>query len=360
MELLGTTPGRVAYRVDGHEVSVAAPAVPLTASGDAEVALGLLPALKTGRPLSVDLGISPRLGQGVGRLQEVLATWLDLPPVPVHADTAEPPGGRVAGVGCFFSGGVDSFHSALRRRDEITHLIFVRGFDIPVDDDVLGAQAAQHAREAADALGKELVEVTTDLRRYPLLDKKWEFTHGAALAAVAHSLSGVVGKVYVPASRTYNDARPWGSHPLTDPLWSGDAVDLVHDGADATRVEKIGFLAREDVAARHLRVCWENRDGRFNCSQCEKCTRTMVALRAHGVLDRFTTFSGELDLRRLRSSTPRARAQEAFTRQTLRQLESTGADPELESALRWQLRLGPARRVVGRTSRRIRHRLTRR
>ncbi|WP_337059246.1 hypothetical protein [Kineococcus sp. G2] len=360
VELVDATDGRVVYRVDGQELYVESGTVPLTASGDAEVALGLIPSLKAGRPLAVDLDVTPALARNLGRLQEVFATWLDRPALPVHVGTAEPGRQRAAGVGCFFSGGVDSFHSALRRRDEITHLIFVWGFDILVDDEDLGAQALQHARDAAAALGKELVEVTTDLRRFRPLHKGWELTHGAALAAVAQSLSGVVGKVYVPSSRTYKDARPWGSHPLTDPLWSGDAVELVHDGADSTRLEKISFLAHEDVAAQHLRVCWENRGGRFNCSQCEKCTRTMVALRAQGVLDRFVTFSGDLDLGRLRRTPLRDRAQEAFVRQSLAHVARTGTDPELESALRWQLRVSPPWRALRRTGRQFRNRLVRR
>lgn len=47
---------------------------------------------------------------------------------------------------------------------------------------------------------------------------------------------------------------------------------------------------------RTLRVCWENRDGAYNCCRCRKCLIMMIALEALGVRGSFPTFPGELDL----------------------------------------------------------------
>ena len=125
--------------------------------------------------------------------------------------------------------------------------------------------------------------------------------HGIALAAVAHVLAPAFGEVLVGATHSYGDMFPWGSNPLSDPMLSSDRVRLLHDGADADRVEKIIAVAESDVALRHLRVCWENRDGTYNCGQCPKCIRSQVALRIARRLEACETLPAEIDLDAVRS-----------------------------------------------------------
>lgn len=347
----------VTYSVDGYDVTVSASRDGVVATGDAEVAIALVPALRSGAEVRIDLPRTAAFEAGAVQLQDVFANWFDRTPVSVEgpesdARTAAP------GVGAFFSGGVDSFYTALTHLDELDALVFVHGFDIPIDDEALGGRAVEHAREAAAALGKELIEVRTDLRKYMPVGGDWGFTHGAAMALVAHSLSGYLGKVYIPATYTYRDMFPWGSHPLTDPLWSG-AATIVHDGAHVTRLDKLAYLVGHEAPAEHLRVCWENRGGRFNCCECEKCTRTMIALRSLGALDRFRTFDRPLDLNKVRFGVLRDTAQKTFTRQVLRQLEEKGTDPDLAAALRWRLRVGPTRHAARMSAGRAKRWLTR-
>ena len=40
---------------------------------------------------------------------------------------------------------------------------------------------------------------------------------------------------------TYAHLGPLGSHPLLDPLWSSEDVELVHDGCEATRLDKLAL-----------------------------------------------------------------------------------------------------------------------
>lgn len=335
---------RVTYLVDSTKVFIETGGCVPANGGDAELALALIPALRGGRPVELDLPRSATGAANLPSLQAIFGSWLDATPVEVSGPASESTS-RGTQVASFFSGGVDSFYTALRHAPELDALIFVHGFDIPIDDQALGSEAIMHARMAANALGKELIEVRTDLRKYLPLGEDWGFTHGAAMAAVAQSLRARFGKVYIPSTYTYKDMFPWGSHPMTDPLWSG-AVEVVHDGADATRMDKLAHLADQQVAADHLRVCWENRGGRFNCCECEKCTRTMIALRVLGVLDDFKTFDRPLDLNRVRFGVLRDTAQTTFTRQVLRQIEAAGTDPDLAKALRWRLRVGPARHAI--------------
>jgi hypothetical protein len=319
VELIESTKSRVCYKIDDNLVRIESDDVALKASGDAQIALGLLNSLASGRKLSVDLPVSETLASNISNLQLVFSTWLKLSPVSVlsasqvHKDKA-------SGVGCFFSGGVDSFYSALSNIDEIDFLVLVRGFDISLRevDDTLWDLALANARQSAKELKKTLIVVRTDIRAQRD-SVGWLMSHGAAMAAIAHSLSNLIGRMYVPATYTYNDAIPLGSHPLTDRMWSGDLVELIHDGAHANRYEKISRIAREEVVASHLRVCWENRLGKFNCSQCPKCILTMTALRIVGELQNYSTFD-KLSLTRLPFVTLSTQAQEVFTKQNLKVL----------------------------------------
>jgi hypothetical protein len=337
--------------IDGRPVTFTASSGPIGASADAAAALALLPAMKQRSPLEVGGVMSARLRQSLDAIQGIVAAWFGHSRVDIHAQTAERSTG--AGVASFFSGGVDSFFTA-RRRDDIDTLIFVRGFDLQADQPALLERAGAAARDVARRLGKRLVEVTTDVRSYAPIGSDWGTCHGVAMAAVAHLLG--FARVYIPATYTYADLFPWGSHPLLDPLWRTEGTEIVHDSADVGRFDKLAALAHDQVAQDHLRVCWENRDGAYNCSRCEKCTRTMILLRAHGVLERFHTFDRPLELRRVRFGELKE-TQVTSTRQGLRRLEESGADPKLASALRWRLRLGRHRLRAHLAARKLRHAL---
>jgi hypothetical protein len=196
-------------------------------------------------------------------------------------------------------------------------------------------------------LGKRLIEVETNARE--LLDPygNWgTHTHGSALASVAHALSGVVRKAYIPSSFDRGERFAWGSHPLLDPLWSSEALEVVHDDTTVTRFHKTATIAGSNVALAHLRVCWENRDNAYNCGRCEKCVRTMLTLRLAGALDRCPTFDAALDLsviERLPVTTP---ARRTFYLEILEAARRVG-DGEVASAVEGLL-FPPRRRRAAR------------
>ena len=141
----------------------------------------------------------------------------------ISCESSRPPGepsrGREAnGSGAFFSGGVDSFYAALRYREQIDDLIFVHGFDIPLSGrEDLRRQASEMAREAADALGKDLVEVEADIRSFSNRFVGWDKYHGSALAAIGLLMQPRYRTILVPSSMSYDGLFQWGSHPLVDP-----------------------------------------------------------------------------------------------------------------------------------------------
>lgn len=260
----------------------------LRAAPEAAFALGLLPALRTGRSLEIDAAISPRLADRLPDLARTLrcfGEFFDVPlePVEVRAPTRAPdPGEPGRGVGCFFSGGLDSFYSVLTERERLTHVVFVHGLDIPLDAHALRAQASVAAREVAEELGLELVELETDVRQMLDPHLRWDYAYGAALCALSHLLSETLRTVLIPASDHLRLLVPWGSHPALDPLFGTEALDIVHHAADRDRVGKAEVVGASPLAMRLLRVCWRNPDGAYNCGECEKCVRTMVDLRAAG------------------------------------------------------------------------------
>lgn len=259
---------------------------------DPLVAAGLLPAMRLGETLHADRPVSARLLAGTDHIQEVLLAWDRENPGPqrfhrvrVDAEPVERPRTSGRGTACFFSGGVDSFHSVLSHLHEIDALLYVRGYDhsparTPLTDEIRGRM-----HDAADQLGLPLIEISTDLRA-ALSDRQrvgWPDYHGSALAFLGHLLSPHFSRVLIPATNTYAHLVPLGSHPLLDPWWSSERVEFVHDGADATRTEKLKAIAGHQAARQHLRVCWQNLDDRYNCGKCEKCVRTGVGVLVAGV-----------------------------------------------------------------------------
>ncbi|WP_156155935.1 hypothetical protein [Demequina phytophila] len=325
-------------------------AVTLWFEADVPLKPSSAPALPAALPIAMRVGSSLVLQgdfDGVAlanaqRAQELLEHWFsDLSRVDISATTGSP-AVPSAGVGCFFSGGVDSFYSVLAHADVITHLIFVHGFDIPLADVDLADRALHEVRAAAAALGMKLVVVRTNVRELSDPYVAWgDQYHGAALAAVGHLLADHFREVLIPASHHVTELFPWGTHPDLDPLWSSSELEFLHDGEDRTRPEKVSSIAVSQVALDHLRICWENRGGLYNCGECEKCVRTMISLRAAGALDHCRTLPQVIDassLRRLRSGNRVA----MFARENLLALETSGtSDRELERALRSFVRRAP-------------------
>jgi len=289
------------YRFDGLEE-------PLDGMNEAVAAALIVPCMLESEPLLLPGPLSPVFLAHAVEAQHVLARWYDdLQPVTIQGPV-EDPGvlSRASGViGCF-SGGVDSWYSLLKHEARVTHLLLVRGFDVGLGNDILWRAARDSAAGIAGRLGKKLVTCETNLR--DVADKRrggWgrkypgDFwgtrLHGAALASVALPLRRTIGELIVPATHSLAQIKPWGSSPQLDPLWADGYIEITHDGCEADRVAKVRRLADSDVALATLRVCHADTSA-MNCGRCEKCIRTMLALRLCGALDRATTFPRPLPL----------------------------------------------------------------
>ena len=321
---LGQTQTRVWFTVRNAD---AAP------TGNAALAIALVPAMRAARSLVLADPLSPRLFASQAAIQKLFQDWDNrFNVVRITAPLGEPHQVSTGGTGIFFTGGVDSFFSLLRHREEITHLIFVRGFDIKLQKQDVDGSVLPAIRAVAAQMNKTLVEVSTNIREFSdrLVDWALDY-HGAALAAVALLLAPMLNKVYVASTHSERDTFRWGSHLFLDHLYSTETLSLIHDGADATRVEKVAAIANNRLVQQTLRVC--NKGGAYNCGRCEKCLRTMINLRVAGALEQVVTFDRNLRLNEVRLIQVRDENKASFVSENLTALRAKGVDDDLALAL---------------------------
>ncbi len=255
----------------------------------------LIPALAAKRRLVLEGPVAAAWVSHLGAIMHFCRAWWRYPQlqpaVMIREPTDAPARSPMTGLG--FTGGVDSFFSLLAAGRQVDWLVFVHGFDIPLADTERARAVREQAEAVARICGARVVVVRTNLRQHPdYRSVHWGRTHGGALAAVGHMLSDRLGRLLISSSFPRMMHRPWGSHPDLDPLWSDDHLAIEHVGEDYARFEKLRLLANEPLARQYLRVCWENRDARLNCSRCGKCVRTRLMLASLGVLDAFPTLEG--------------------------------------------------------------------
>lgn len=283
-----------------HEVYYRSSRGPLASGPAPFLAVALLPAMRLGAPVRVVDPLSPLLLENLDEFQTILTTWHgSLQRVPIVATPAAAPADatRPAGVGAFFSGGVDSFYTALKRQGALSAIIFVHGFDIGLDEARLRGLASDANRQAAAELGKPLVEVETNLRS--VIDEfvDWNnHSHGTGLAAVALALAPQFGQVYISSTAPYQRLNLHGSHPLTDPLWSTESLRIVHEGCEVSRWQKLDRIVDNKMVQRYLRICFEHPNQSYNCGLCEHCQRMIGFLHGLGLRDCFTTFPRDVAL----------------------------------------------------------------
>ncbi|OQB90616.1 MAG: hypothetical protein BWX84_01803 [Verrucomicrobia bacterium ADurb.Bin118] len=301
--------------------------IPLHPNLESAVLLALLPAMRQNRRLELDQPVSDSFIKNLDALSKIFSSWYrEYHPARIHSpNTYAATTAGVGRVGCFFTGGVDSFYTFLKHQREITDLIYVHGFDVDLDDWPRRQAISAMGQSIATQTGIRFIEVETDSRKLFRAFGHWGFHgHGFALGTVGRLLVGVLDKIYIPSSFAQADLMPWGSHPATDPLFSDEALQFVHDGCEATRVRKIQAISSHPVARAHLRVCWERVEGAYNCGRCEKCLRTMTSLYAVGALSAVTTFSAPIDPERIRALVLRRESSRKFARENIELMNENG------------------------------------
>lgn len=340
------TSAQARLRIGDHAATVRFDGVaPHSASvPDAFATMARILAMGTGRPV---VSLHPVGSEARRRSDAFAAVALTLFPDSQHpVRLVAPPRRRAPALGddrrvaAFFSGGVDSIALALDHHDLIDDLLYVRGFDVPLDDVARNEEVLGPVREAAAAVGKPLLVLDTDLRTFtdPHADWTW-FSYGGLIAT--SMLLARTHRLVLCAASVADRHLPPAVVPLRAAPFGGEQVEMRLAGTAETRVEKIRTVADAAVARDTLRVCWQNVPGTLNCGTCDKCVRTMAALAALGRLGDTTAFPARLDLDVVRRQSAVTRSDRAFLLESLEVARAGGVD-DLADALQAALDAGAA------------------
>jgi len=267
----------------------------------------LLPiAAALGEPLRIRVPVDGLLLRGASEILAIWRAWYPrLRAIPLEADASAAPAGGTRSA-AFFTGGVDSFYTALRHTPApgsagaVDELLTIGGLDIPLDREQAGSRRRERLGHAASLMGLGFSEIATNVKETRLREADWhDLSHGPGIVSAGLALEGRYRRLLIGSTKPYKSLQPLGSHPMTDPLLSTEGTRVVHDGASQGRGEKIAFISRFDVAMDALHVCYRGKDD-ANCGECEKCLRTLLWLELSGRRGACRTFSdAALDLRRV-------------------------------------------------------------
>lgn len=327
----------------------------LSCNGDVFLTACLLPAIRHGeRRLAIDGAVSPRLRLNLDHVMCQMRVWygnkggsLQIE-CPVSQRLTHPSSEASA---CFLSGGVDSL--AMLRENALTFpathpgrfraCILVGGMDFFLgESEVLRAgfeEARKSAERVASACGAMLIPVWTNMRELepdgPFYLRQF---HGAVMASIAHALGDRYADFSIASSQDLAHVEPWGTTPWLDPYLGSDQVRIHHEQSWMTRLDKIKLLASWPMGLNEIRVCTKTQRGLFNCGQCEKCLRTMVALEALGILELAESFPTKtIDIAQLRKVSLHGEYGAACYRELIPLLQERGRN-DLVAAIRALLR----------------------
>lgn len=257
---------------------------------------------------------------------------------------------RLDGAVVAFSGGADAQFTAYRHAtgkagyctQQLRAGVLIHGFDIDFTDIEGFSGAAKKATDTLDDLGLPLLVVKTNLSRTWGKNSKtksvnWEHHCGMAVAAVLNGLSSYAGTGLIGSGSPYDELDIWGSHPMTDPLFSSGSFKIIHDGAGFSRSEKIKVLSEWMVGTKNLRVCWEGDLKDRNCGSCEKCVRTRINFLLAGSNEP-ACFDSPLDASLLKNIVLHGEGSTRNWKQIRDEIKSTGKAvkwlPEVEKVLK--------------------------
>jgi len=218
-------------------------------------------------------------------------------PVRIEAETTDealPCAGR---VGTGISGGVDSSYTIAKYMDapegcyRLTHGIFFNvgiygGYDSP-SEVLLEAKA----RKIAADTGIEFLHVRSNT-----LKEVYGKAHAPVVPAIfmggALSLQKLFSVYYYSsgfsaAESHFADEDAAYYDWLNTQSFSTENTVFYSSGIEATRLEKVRFIADYPFTWDNLSVCLTEDQHSGNCGRCAKCTRTMAELETIGALDRY-------------------------------------------------------------------------
>ena len=271
---------------------------------DGFIASLILRAMRLGENIEVRGETSSRLAYGLKEYQAIYNAWLpkQLKTISVNYQKMNTSTDQLSpkGVGTAFSGGVDSFHTLslnlpqnqLNMPYQITHGLFVHGFDISLAEKKQYNTLLSHYEALFKHLGIILLTAKTNIRQFYAYQVGWLYTHGGPLIGTALVLGKLFRTFYIPATYVYPNLAPAGTSPLSDHLLSTEDTQIIHHGATTNRSEKMDCLTQWQPTYENLRVCIypQKAIGHLNCGKCEKCIPAMAHLFFYDQIKNYTVF----------------------------------------------------------------------
>ena len=263
--------------------------------------------------LVVEGSLCTRLGKGLKGLNEIHADWfpevgrVSIEPTRGFVPTIPPPERRLASM---LSGGVDGLASLRANRLEypLDHPGSIRAcitlfgdgtYDVGEEGpDAERLRAFEALLERLGNLARkeqfDLLPVRTNVRRIAPSYRAWTTVgYGGGLIAAAQLFQGSFDRVLYSSDGVGPNPHPGTLHPLTNRLFSTEALTVQSDQDEVRRSEKVALLADWDEGRKLMQPCHYVKipgEGKINCGECEKCVRTMLILIGLGRLDEVDAF----------------------------------------------------------------------
>lgn len=202
-------------------------------------------------------------------------------------------------VGAGFSGGVDSFYSVLKhinspyQSKRVTHLLLalngaaLMGISEEMDQKWF-IEEKMRLQKAATELGLEFIAVNSNVSL--VNGYKEHLLGGDSIPTLAfvHALRKLFGAYYWASgyeASVFHFETVDGTYMdmFALPMLSVKGLRFYLSGSEANRVEKVAYIADNNVAQNYLTVCAHP----DSCGICSKCLRTMTELYSLGKLDLF-------------------------------------------------------------------------
>jgi len=268
-----------------------------TSSMDA-FAVGLvLEAMNSGENLELDGALSARLHRNLHYYMCAMSMFYPhLKPIEIRFDSYATcsAGRRSANSAMGFSCGIDSFctlqdkYCTFRSKSErISMLTFINvgSHGCGPHGRRLFHSRLRHVSQAVQLFSLPLLVIDSNLS--DLCQMPFEDSYTArSISSILH-LQSLIGCYYVASHYPYSEFEPDGSTPLCDHLLSSDDLDVVHDGAQYTRVEKSRRISQWAITHSYLNVCTSYQPNARNCSRCDKCVRAMLTFDMLGCAENY-------------------------------------------------------------------------
>lgn len=277
----------------------------------------LLPAMRTGKTLRCDHGVSALLLHFLRTdLQELLLNFdpsLNRINIEAEALPINLPASKSVRIGTGFSAGIDSFnslkpfqHSDTTSQLNVTDLFIFDvgafGHNSSKSSRNSFSTAATRTRIYADRLGLQAHSVTSNLAGFYAGVSGLDFirTHTLRNASAAILFEQEIDIYLYASAFSYKEVDLKARYALGHidsillSLITTSQLRFISSGAGSDRIKKTALLANDKDAQHMLDVCVTPAPRRSrlvgagrNCSRCWKCYRTMVTLDALGCLNEF-------------------------------------------------------------------------